>query len=248
MALALADSLLACGTIEPTDLAERFCKWRYEGAYSHNGRCFDVGTTVAGALERFRRTGIGLSGSIDPRSAGNGSLMRLAPVAILGAQDPRACMDMAGLQSRTTHGAEEAVEACAAFSVLLSEAILGVTKDQVLTPRTGDWPEKVARAMAMEPLHWPRSRVRGSGYVIHSLEAAIWAVGGSDNFEEAVLRAVNLGEDADTTGAVTGQLAGAIWGEKGIPARWLQQLAWREQITAYADRLHERRLSHRSPD
>ena len=244
MALALADSLLSCDGVDPADLCTRFCQWRYEGAYSHNGRCFDVGNTVSGSLEAFRRTGNPLSGNTDPDSAGNGSLMRLAPVAIFRARDTMACEAMARLQSRTTHGAQEAVEACAGFALLLSQALLGAEKRDVLKPRTGPWPDKVARAMNMEPISWPRSRVRGSGYVIHSLEAAIWAVGNSDSFKEAVLLAANLGEDADTTAAITGQLAGALWGTRRIPSVWLEKLAWRDRITDYADLLHECDLSH----
>jgi len=238
MALALADSLLGCRGLNPQDLAERFCRWRYEGRYSHNGRCFDVGNTVSQALGEFRRTGSPISGSCDARSAGNGSLMRLAPVALFWAHDPETCMEMARLQSRVTHGAEEAVEACAAFALLLSKAIRGDGKDTVLSPHVGRWPEKVASALRMEPIARPRSLVRGLGYVIHSLEAAIWAVGNSNDFREAVLLAANLGEDADTTAAITGQLAGAIWGESGIPDEWLRKLAWRDQITDFADKLN----------
>ena len=244
MALALADSLLSCGTLEPADLSARFCKWRYDGNYSHNGKCFDVGNTVSRSLEAFRRTGNSLSGSTDPDSAGNGSLMRLAPVALFRAHDLEACMDMARLQSRTTHGAEEAVSSCAAFALLLSDAIRGATWDEVLTPKVRPWPDKVARAMAMEPISWPRSKVRGSGYVIHSLEAAIWAVGNSSSFSEAVLLAANLGEDADTTAAITGQLAGAIWGASTIPEAWLNKLAWRDRIVRIADKLHDCDLAH----
>ena len=170
--------------------------------------------------------------------------MRLAPVAIFRARDAGACEAMARLQSQTTHGTEEAVEACAAFALLLSQALLGEEKCGVLRPRTGLWPDKVARAMTMEPISWPRSRVRGSGYVIHSLEAAIGAVRNSDSFEDSVLLAANLGEDADTTAAIAGQLAGAIWGARGIPSPWLEKLAWRDRIIDYADRLHDRDLSY----
>ncbi|MEO6608615.1 MAG: ADP-ribosylglycohydrolase family protein [Aestuariivirga sp.] len=250
MALALADSLLSCGTLDPHDLSTRFCRWRYEGEYSHNGRCFDVGNTVSTSLKAFERTGDPLSGSTDPDSAGNGSLMRLAPVALFRAHDLEACIDMARLQSRTTHGAEEAVSSCTAFALLLYHAIRGGSQGQVLTPRSGPWSDKVSRVMAMETISWSRSRVRGSGYVIHSLEAAIWAVGNSNTFREAVLLAVNLGEDADTTAAITGQLAGAIWGASAIPDEWLNKLAWREQIISYADKLHESDLaqSRKVPD
>ena len=116
---------------------------------------------------------------------------------------------------------------------------MGRTKEEVLSPRTGNWPSKVARAMHMETVNWDRSRVRGSGYVIHSLEAALWAVGNAEDYRQAVLLAANLGEDADTTAAIAGQLAGALWGAQGIPEPWLACLAWRDRITELADRLHD---------
>lgn len=239
MALALATSLAEKGGLDERDLMERFCAWAEKGEYSHNGRCFDIGITVRGALGRFRKSGNPVEGSTDPQSAGNGSLMRLAPVAILFAFDPEARLDVARRQSAVTHGAEEAVEACAAYADLVAEAIQGWSKAQVFTPRSGWAPEKVARAMRMETVGWDRKQVRGSGYVIHSLESVLWAVGNARDFREAVLLAANLGEDADTTAAIAGQLAGALWGASGIPKEWLDLLAWRARIAALADRLHD---------
>ncbi|MCA3573741.1 MAG: ADP-ribosylglycohydrolase family protein [Aestuariivirga sp.] len=239
MALALGASLVEKGGLDERDLMERFCAWAERGEYSHNGRCFDIGMTVRGALDRFRRSGDPIAGSTDPRSAGNGSLMRLAPVPILFAFDHQGRVEAARRQSAVTHGAEEAVEACAAYADLVAEAIQGWSKAQLLTPRAGWSPAKVDRAMRMETVRWDRSKVRGSGYVIHSLEAALWAVGRAETFREAVLLAANLGEDADTTAAITGQLAGALWGASGIPEEWLASLAWRDRITTLADRLHD---------
>ena len=239
MALALGNSLVERGGLDERDLMERFCAWMETGEYSHNGRCFDVGITVRGALNRFRKSGDPVAGSTDPQSAGNGSLMRLAPVPILYAFDPDTRVDVARRQSVVTHGAEEAVEACAAYADLVAEAIQGWSKAQVLTSRNGWTPEKVARAMRMETVCWERRQVRGSGYVIHSLEAALWAVGNARDFPEAVLLAANLGEDADTTAAIAGQLAGALWGASGIQKEWLDLLAWRDRITTLADRLHD---------
>jgi ADP-ribosyl-[dinitrogen reductase] hydrolase len=239
MALALGTSLLAKGGLDERDLMERFCAWAERGEYSHNGRCFDIGMTVSGALNRFRRTGDPVAGSTDPRSAGNGSLMRLALVPILHAFDREKRAEVSRRQSATTHGAEEAVEACAAYADLVAEAIQGRAKAEVLVSGEGWRPEKVARAMRMETLVWDREEVRGSGYVIHSLEAALWAVGKAQDFREAVLLAANLGEDADTTAAITGQLAGALWGASSIPADWLGLLAWRDRITDLADRLYD---------
>lgn len=246
MALALGASLVENRGLDERDLMERFCAWAEKGEYSHNGRCFDIGTTVRAALGRFRASGNPVAGSTDPQSAGNGSLMRLAPVAILYAFDPDGRFDAARRQSAVTHGAGEAVGACAAYADLLAEAIQGWSKAHVLAPRNAWTPEKVGRAMRMETLGWDRAQVRGSGYVIHSLEAALWAVGRAGDFREAVLLAANLGEDADTTAAIAGQLGGALWGASGIPEDWLRLLAWREHITGLADQLHDLSLERTS--
>ncbi len=242
MALALAGSLLEMDGLDERDLMDRFCDWRDHGEYSHNGHCFDVGNTVSAALARYRRSGDAVAGSTDPLTAGNGSLMRLAPVSIRYALNPDACIEIARRQSATTHGALEAVEACAAYSLLISEGITGKSRDAILSPRTGWAPESVARTMRMETIGWTRESVRGSGYVIHSLEASLWAIGNANSYAEAVLLAANLGEDSDTTAAITGQLAGAIWGLSGIPAEWLAVLAWRDHMIALADKLHDKSL------
>lgn len=94
----------------------------------------------------------------------------------------------------------------------MAEAVKGWSKAQVLSLRNGWGPEKVARTMRMETLAWDPAQVRGSGYVIYSLEAALWVVGKARDFREAVLLAANLGDDADTTAAIAGQLAGTLWG------------------------------------
>ncbi len=115
MALALADSLMQAPDLDPSDLMQRFVQWRDNGAYSCTGRCFDIGITVSGALQRWKRSGEPLAGSTDPNTAGNGSLMRLAPVAILHWRDREKLRQLAALQSRTTHGAPEAVSACVGY-------------------------------------------------------------------------------------------------------------------------------------
>ena len=234
MALALADSLLACTAFDPTDLMTRFVQWRDEGAYSCTGTCFDIGTTVAAALSRWSRTGDPLAGSTDPGTAGNGSLMRLAPVAVRYWNDPSKLRHAAATQSRTTHAAPEAVSACVAWAGLLAEAIAGADRAQVLRPRHGDHAGTIANILAGSWRGMRRCDVRSSGFVAHSLEAALWSVGSTDSFAAAVLTAANLGGDADTTAAIAGQLAGALYGLGGIPPEWLGKLAWRAEITAKA--------------
>ena len=239
MALCLADSLLAVGRLDVRDLIERFCLWYEQGYNSVTGECFDIGNATAAALHSFRATGKPLSGSTDPHSAGNGSLMRLSPVAIRWWHDRGKAAEAARLQSRTTHGAPQAVEACALFAELLVEAIGGAPKETVLRAR--DWPGNAAIAEVAAG-SWrakDRDAISSSGYVLHTLEAALWCVGRSESIEEALILAANLADDADTVAAVTGQLAGALWGVSGAPAAWLDKLAWRDRIESVAVRLYE---------
>ena len=239
MALALADSLLCCDGLDEHDLMTRFMSWMEEGAYSSNGRCFDVGITVRGALNRFRTTGDPIAGSTEPMSAGNGSLMRLAPVAIHYWDDRVTRRDAAARQSRTTHGAAEAVDACIAFSDVLADAIEGKPRSEVLRDRLGHPPYGgvIADIVAGSWRGKPRAQVHSSGYVAHSLETAIWCVARTGSFEEAVLLAANLGGDADTVAAITGQLAGALYGYKAIPQHWLGTLAHQGMIFGLARQL-----------
>jgi ADP-ribosylglycohydrolase len=232
MALCLARSLLAHRALDPLDLMQRFCRWRDQGEDACTGRCFDIGATVNAALARFQRTGDPLAGSPDPETAGNGSLMRLAPVAIFWHRDAAQADAAAALQSRTTHAAPAAVDACRVFARLLVRVIAGEDKRALLEPweQTGDLDPAVAAVVAGSWRTKDRDAIRSSGYVVHSLEAALWAVDRAGGFEEAVLLAANLGDDADTVAAIAGQLAGAIWGASGIPERWRHRLARADEI------------------
>lgn len=241
MALALSDSLIECKGIDEADLMERFARWRDHGAYSCTGTCIDVGITTAGAIDRFLRTGDPIAGPISPATAGNGSLMRLAPVALAHLSDPARRRDAAARQSRTTHGAPAAVAACIAFADLLADIINGYSLTEALdhlASRASDVSVPEIRAVAQGSWRGKsRSMVKGSGYVVESLEAAIWSVARTATFEDAVLTAANLGDDADTTAAIAGQMAGAVYGLSAIPQPWLVKLAWRDQIVKTAERL-----------
>ncbi len=239
MALCLADSLLAHPDLNEADLMTRFWAWYRDGENSVTGRCFDIGMTTRSALQRFHESGAPLAGDTDPHSAGNGSLMRLAPVAIRHHADREKAMSIARRQSRTTHGAEEAVDACAFFCELLVEAISGAPRDQVLTPRSFSGSGAVAEIAGGSFIGLRRDDIRSTGYVVDTLNAALWCVHESDGFDEAVLRAANLGDDADTVAAVTGQLAGALWGDTAIRPWWRQTLAWYDDICRRATTLFE---------
>lgn len=243
MALALADSLAAHPDLDEADLMRRFADWHERGTYSCTGSCFDIGITTRQALARWKRTGNPVAGSTDPKTAGNGSLMRLAPVAVRHWRDRARLRDVAARQSRTTHAAPEAVDACVAFAEVLADAIEGQRRSVVLQGRTDLLGATGPLAGAIGPIlagSWrgkTRKEIDASSYVADTLEAALWSVGASGDFCSAVLRAANLGQDSDTTAAVAGQLAGAIHGLSGIPTEWQDRVAWGPRIIAMAEGL-----------
>ena len=180
--------------------------------------------------------------------------MRLAPVPLFYVQNPVKAIELAGESSRTTHGTRAAVDACRYLAALLIGAQRGVPKNELLSksfaPVPHLWesdpltPEIAAIANGLFK-HRNPPQIRGTGYVVDSLEAALWALYNSSSFEEGVLKAVNLGDDSDTTGAVFGQLAGAIYCESAIPDSWKSRLAHRTVIETCADRLLESAKKYR---
>jgi ADP-ribosylglycohydrolase len=246
MALCLAESLIECRRFDPVDQLQRYVRWWHEGHHSSTGRCFDIGYTVRGALVRFTRTGEQWSGSTDPKTAGNGSLMRLVPVPLYFAPDPARAIARSADSSRTTHGAMEAIDACRYFAGLIVGAIGGCAKSDLLSPGfapvDGLWDSAPLAPAIAEIANGSFARreppeIAGTGYVVRSLEAALWAFAKSTTFEDGALLAVNLGDDADTTGAIYGQIAGAYYGVEGIPAGWRDKLAQRETLERLADAL-----------
>lgn len=247
MALCLAESILEAGGFDPEDQMNRYVRWRDEGHLSSTGKCFDIGVATSRALDAFKTWGEPYAGSIDPQAAGNGSLMRLAPVPMRWRGNLTQTAHYAALSSRTTHAAPEAVDACRYYAVLIALALSGADKNQVLATNPNclevfeQSPLSPAIAEIAEGSYRDRKppEIRGSGYVVHTLEAALWALATSNDYRTGLLKVVNLGEDADTTGAVYGQLAGAIYGAAGIPREWSSRLAMGELIEGYALRLVE---------
>jgi ADP-ribosylglycohydrolase/protein-tyrosine phosphatase len=252
MALALADSIARAGW-DLDDQAQRYVSWWRNGEYSVNGRCFDIGITTQTALSKFQQSNDGrTSGDPSERASGNGSIMRLAPVPIRFIDHFPDQLEQlatrAAESSLPTHASPQCLSACRYFAIVLAGLMHGLDRDKVLST---DW-EPLQRLRESEPLHHEVDAVamgsfrelqppaiQGSGYVVKSLEAALWAFYDAQDFQEAVLKAVNLGDDADTTGAVCGQLAGAFWGEAGIPKNLLNGLAKQDMIeTALAGLLN----------
>ena len=237
MALALAESLAGHPELDETDLMNRFVDWFRRGTTSCTGRCFDIGGTTRAALTRYERTQDPLAGATDPLSAGNGSLMRLAPVAVGHWSNRQRLHDVAVRQSATTHAAAEAISACVAFADILADAIAGTPRGQLLVPRVMDVAPRIARVIGGAWRGKRRDEISSSGYVVDSLEAALWCVARTADFRSAVTLAANLGDDADTVAAITGQLGGALYGMSGIPDGWLQTLAWRTRLETTARKL-----------
>ncbi len=243
MALCLAVSLLESGGFDARDQMERYDRWQREGYLSSNGTCFDIGNTVAAALRRYRRTGEPFSGSTDPYSAGNGSLMRLAPIPMYYVEEPERALQLAAESSRTTHGAREAVDACRLFAQMLVRALRGAEKESLLfesAPEVEPAPAIAAIARG-EYRKKGREEIQGSGYVVRSLEAALWCFLRTRSYREAILCAANLGDDADTTAAICGQIAGAHYGVEGIPAAWRERVAMGPFLEKIARRLYQER-------
>ena len=238
MALCLAASLVEDG-FDTHDQMQRYVLWHDEGYMSSNGRCFDIGIATSSALERFRRTGNPLAGSPNPNSAGNGSIMRLAPVPIHYLDTPELAIEMSEAQSKTTHQAPECLVACRILAEALIRALQGRAKDDVLAPFQQALPMSNALKSIADGHYKTKSatQIQGSGYVVASLEAAFWCFWQTDSFKDCVLLAANLGDDADTTAAVAGQLAGAFYGESGIPEHWLKKLAMVKEISQLAVQL-----------
>jgi len=246
MALCLGSSLVDCNGFDAEDQMERYCRWHQEGYLSSNGTCFDIGGTVQSALRAYRFSGHPFAGSKDEFSAGNGSIMRLAPISMFYSKLEEVVF-YAAESSRTTHGADECIGACQFLGAILHKAIRGVSKEEILL---GEYLSKdikvqlpakiesIARGDYRDKLS---SEIRGSGYVVDCLEAALWCFYQTTSFREAVLCAANLGDDADTTAAVCGQIAGAYYGAAGIPPDWLARIAKSDLIESLIAGLIETR-------
>ena len=248
LALCLAESLVETNGFDLIDQLDRYVRWYREGHLSSTGECFDIGNTTEMALTRYEATKDPYSGPTDPSTAGTGSIMRLVSVPLAYAKDFATAVERSGESSKTTHGALEAVDSCRYLGGLIAASVTGVEKTEFLSKRYSQQPgywtenplcEKVDAIADGSFKEKSPPEIKGSGYVIDCLEAALWAFYKTDSFGEGCLLAVNLGNDADTTGAVYGQLAGAYYGASGIPKDWLQDLTLGSLVQSFADRLYE---------
>jgi ADP-ribosyl-[dinitrogen reductase] hydrolase len=240
MALCLAESILDVGDLDLADHLRRYVLWHEHGYLSSTGRCFDIGITTRNQLHRFATTGEAVDPRIDDEAAANGSLMRLAAVPIRWHADVQEAADRSGESSRSTHPAARPVDACRLMGAMVAALIQGRSWAEVAAPGFWAFGELHPAVQAIADGSWLGKEppaIRGSGYCIDALEAAIWAVAGADDLRSAVLRAANLGDDADTTAAIAGQIAGARWGAAAIPEAWRAKVTLGDRIEVMADRL-----------
>jgi ADP-ribosylglycohydrolase len=286
MALCLASSLITQNGYNSYDQMVRYKWWFKYGYLSSTGNCFDIGKATRQSLIEFstRQQILKIpyrcrneyevdtltSDSVeriddfvvncgDQDAAGNGALMRLAPVPLFYFQRPTIAVDYAGRSAALTHANKKAIDACRYYAALIVGALRGLSKDQLLAKNFYSthkaWFDE-------EPLHddiklvaegsFKREGgyadgIRGKGYVVNALEAALWAFWSDENsFEKGALAAVNLGDDTDTTAAIYGQLAGAYYGHKNIPKDWIEKLYAHDLIVCMGEWIHFQGQRHGS--
>jgi ADP-ribosyl-[dinitrogen reductase] hydrolase len=242
MALCLADSLIAHPHLDVSDLLDRFLRWLNEHENTSTDRCIGVGQNTLAVLGNYSRTGALVAPPVNGRSDGNGAIMRLAPVACMHFRNTDILRRIAIEQSQATHCSQLSSAASEMLGWLIGALITGTDWQRALSAVWNDtWPEEIK---AIGQSCWAtktKDEIHSTGYVVHTLEAAIWAVGTTASFEDALIKAVNLGHDADTVGAVAGQIAGAKYGVNAIPERWLNALVRRELIEDKAAALYAMR-------
>lgn len=237
-------------------IGQSFRNWYFKGHWTAHGTAFDIGNTTYDALERLSIQGMApdLAGGFSEFDNGNGSLMRILPLAFYTINLPlEERFARAKEVSSITHAHFRSVMSCFLYLEFAHALMKGArpkeahrtlikTAGEFFKNKDYDHKEiaRFDRVLDSQFAKVSKSSIRGSGYVLHSLEASIWCLLNTADYKGAVLEAVNLGEDTDTTGAITGGLAGLFYGYEGIPEDWLNTLARKDDISDLADRLSQK--------
>lgn len=237
MALCLAETYLQKGLMDITSFREKLVRWYHHGENSSNGRCFDIGNATKYALEQYLSQGPSWCGNTDKNTAGNAALIRMAAVPVFRRHSLKKTYFDSETQSLATHGAVESIFSCQFLGLILNYLINGYSKEKAFSPHAIPLSARVLIINAGEYKQKTRDQIRSSGYVIDTLEAAMWAVWHTDNFRDAILLAANLGDDADSVAATAGQIAGALYGYSGIPQEWRDKLVQEKRIVSLAEAL-----------
>ncbi len=251
LSFCLAEALLDDFNVE--ELGKLFVRWYEDGYWTANGDVFDIGMTTHVAIIKMT-TGIKaeMAGEINETSNGNGSLMRIAPLVFhVYSKSIHARYTIIKQVSSITHAHIRSVVSCFYYVEFCRQLLFGKSKSEAYLKMQEAIPsflvnqgvpqneiDQFDRLLKNDIAILKESEIKSSGYVVHTLEAAIWIFMTSDNFEECVLKAVNLGDDTDTTAAVTGALAGMYYGEKQIPLSWLNILSRRGDIESLGKSLN----------
>ena len=256
LTLCLAESLYEVG-YNPPDIARRFVKWYRDGYMTPSGESFDIGNTTSIAMKRLIH-GVApfKAGPTDAESNGNGSLMRILPAILFFANESDYTMIQRICEvSKITHGHPRSQLACSLYSLFVKELLTGSSPQKAydamrlksqtvffVDRKVGKQLSHFKRMISGELSTLAESEIKSGGYVVESLEAALWSFLTTSSFEDAVLRAVNLGWDTDTVGAITGSMAGVYYGFSNIPAHWLRKLLDYEKILSLTNQFAERVL------
>lgn len=248
LALATLDSLLH--GFDLADMMERFRRWNNEGYMSARGSVFDIGNTTRIAIDRFSKGSPPLEcGGSGEGDNGNGSLMRILPASLYFHRlDTKTIVERIGEISALTHAHIRSRLCCAYYTLLLKGILEGRELDAAMEFAAAELapyipPAEAAvlqRILSKSILRETEDNISSGGYVVHTLEASLWCCHRHRDFSSAVLASVNLGSDTDTTGAVTGGLAGAIYGVQAIPAEWLTALARSDDVRKLAEALADK--------
>lgn len=254
MAICVAESILEKGW-DTDDQMKRYIKWWQEGYNSVTGECFDIGGATRSALSCYNMTGKFV---IDPQAAGNGVLMRLAPIPMWthDVEDSVFVITCCAFQSSMTHPSSQSIE-CSMLMGAIINKILSGEKDKMKILNFDTLLDENSKQMYSELFEEykcvsnprieqikqvlykdsPESLISGDGYCVYTLEAALWAFLSTDNFKDGLKKVVALGDDTDTTGAVYGQIAGAYYGIENIP--WVDKITWIDKIKKLAEDIYE---------
>jgi ADP-ribosyl-[dinitrogen reductase] hydrolase len=245
--LAVAQSLIERDAFDPDDIAARLVAWLESNPSSIDNQTRQVldrirGVGTAGNKPSdWKSASLGVQRTI-PATAGNAALVRCAPVALFDWQDAGERVEHARIQAEITHAHQDCQWSSAIASCFIAHAMTTQVRDAALDAALEECkntPAHIRKRVTVAPSK-SRSEVKSTGNVLDTLDVAIWALMNTYSFEDAVVEAVNLGGDADTAGALCGAMAGAFYGEADIPARWLEPLQHRDQLTGLADKLAAR--------
>jgi ADP-ribosyl-[dinitrogen reductase] hydrolase len=231
------------------DMAQRFLRWEGHGHWAAHGRVFDIGIATSRALSRIALgTPAVEAGGRSETENGNGSLMRILPVALaLQDEGPAELAARVNAASAITHGHARSQMACVFHALLARELLRAVPATAVAIARRLFLPlyadsaelEHFSLLLSDDLALTPERSIHSTGYVVHTLIASVWCLLTTQNFRSCVLKAVNLGDDTDTTGCVAGGLAGLAYGQDSIPAAWLAALPQQERLSTLMNRFVE---------